>query len=176
MNQLCLNNWIWNLDLVPLASAFLLIGYIYKIHGKQLMPIENNLWFIGLLMILSVSVGTFNYINYGYVDMYSNKYGNYPLFILGAIISVYFLTLILKRFSLPQWLIYIGIYSLVYYGLHRIVIDFMFVVYSKMGIIYNGDTLICVVLACVNVLIAFLLLYPIVEFINKKTPWIIGKF
>lgn len=175
MNHFGINNWIWNLDLVPLASAFLIIGYFYKIHDRR-FAIENNLWFVGLLMVLSVSISTVNYINYGHIDMYSNKYGNYPLFIPGAIISTYFLILILKRVSLPQWLIYIGTYSLVYYGLHRILIDFMFVVYSKLGIVFDGDSLTGVCLACMNVLVAILLLYPIVEFINKKTPWLIGKF
>lgn len=67
-------------------------------------------------------------------------------------------------------------YSLIYYGLHRIIIEFMFVVYAKVGIVFNGGTMIGLMLVCVNVLVAFLLLYPVVELINKKAPWVIGKF
>lgn len=168
-------NWIWNLDLVPLASAFMIIGYFYKTQNIK-YKIEDNLWFVGLLMVLSISISTFNFINNGSVDIFSNRYGNYPLFIVGAIISTYFLILVLKRVTLPLWMIDIGIYSLIYYGLHRIIIELMFAFYAKIGIIFDGGTLTGVGLACVNVLVAFLFLYPVVEFINRKTPWIIGKF
>lgn len=170
-----IDNWIWNLDLVPLASAFLILGYLYKTRGMK-YKIEDSLWFVGLLMMLSISISTFNYINNGIVDIYTNRYGNYPLFVVGAIISTYFLILVLRHVTLPQWMIYIGMYSLIYYGLHRIVIEFVFVVYSKFGIPFDGSTLFGVMLACIDILITFLLLYPVVEFINRKTPWIIGKF
>lgn len=170
-----IDNWIWNLDLVPLASSFILLGYLYRTHGMK-YKIEDNLWFVGLLMLLSISISTFNYMNNGSVDIFSNKYGSYPLFVVGAIISTYFLILVLKRVTLPQWMIYIGMYSLIYYGLHRIIIELMFVMYSKVGIVFDGGTPTGIGLACVNVFVAFLLLYPVVEFINKKTPWVIGKF
>ena len=169
------DNWIWNLDLVPLASAFIILGYLYKTKGMK-YKIEDHLYFVGLLIVLSISISTFNYINNGSVDIFTNRYGNYPLFIIGAIISTYLLFLILKRITLPQWMIYIGMYSLIYYGLHRIIIEFMFAVYAKVGIVFNGGTMIGLMLACVNVLVAFLLLYPVVELINKKAPWVIGKF
>ena len=169
------DNWIWNFDLVPLASAFIILGYLYKTHGMK-YKIEDNLWFVGLLMVLSISISTFNYENNGSVDLFSNRFGNYPLFVVGAIISIYFLLLVLKRVTLLEWMIYIGMNSLIYFGLHRIIIEFMFVVYAKVGIIVDGGTLIGVVLAFINVLVAFFFLYPVVYFINRKTPWMIGKF
>lgn len=73
-------------------------------------------------------------------------------------------------------MIYIGMYSLVYYGLHRIVIDIMFAVYAKCGIVYDGESIVGVGLACINVIAVLLLLYPVVEFLNKKSPWLLGKF
>lgn len=170
-----INNWVWNLDLVPLASAFIIIGYCYKTYGMK-YAIEDKLWYVVILMIISISISTYNYIYNGHIDMFNNKYGSYPLFITGAIITTYILILVLKRVTLPQWMIHIGTYSLVYYGLHRIIIDLMFVIYSKTGIVFNSESILGVCLACVNVFTALLLLYPVAEFMNKKTPWLLGKF
>lgn len=176
MANLGCNNWLWNLDLVPMASVFIIIGFVYKQKNSEASPYENNLMFVGLLMILSIAISTINYIYNGQVDIKNNDYGSYPLFIVGALVSTYFLISVLKRFSLPQWMIYIGMYSLVYYGLHRIVIDIMFAVYAKCGIVYDGESIVGVGLACINVIAVLLLLYPVVEFLNKKSPWLLGKF
>lgn len=169
------NNLIWNADLVPAAAAFILIGVLFMRYRGKLIIEKNNFYIIGVF-ILAIIVNVTNYQYYSYVDMYSNLYGFYPLFLLGAILSTYFLFLVLQRITLPSWLIFIGTYSLVYYGLHRIIIEWAFIFYGKFGINYLVDQWSGVCLAVINVVMAFLFLTPLTWFLNKKAPWLLGKF
>lgn len=167
---------IWNIDLVPIATAFILVGVLYQRFNGRLL-IENKFWFIGTLLLMSIFVTTYNYISSGqFVDMFNSQYGHYPLFLIGAISATYFLILVLKKITMPQWLIYIGTYSLVYYGFHRILIELMFIAYGRLGLEFVKDAWSGVGLAILNVLVSFALIYPISIFINKRCPWLIGKF
>lgn len=166
---------IWNIDLVPVAAAFIIMGYIYKNH-VNLGKIESNKYFIFIAFLISLMVATANFLYFGHVDMFSNKYGYYPLYIIGAVMCTYFLVLLLKAIRIPQWLISIGIASILLYGLHRIIIDMVFVLYGKAGIHYTGEDITSVIIALANVAIACLLLYPAYLLICRKMPWILGKF
>lgn len=169
------NKLIWNIDLVPLASAFILIGVLFSKHKPEYL-INNNKWYWGGILVLFFAISTINYLSTGMVDMAGSKFGHYPLFILGAISASFFLFFILRNVSLPNWLLYIGIYSIVFYGLHRIIIDFMFIMYGKLGIEFIKDSWSGIFLAFLNVIIAIGFLYPISKLINRYCPWVLGKF
>lgn len=147
--------WIklaYTLDLVPACTAFIMIGILYKRHfmGHRL---ESKISVICLLAIVSLAASTCNYFNYSRVDMFSCEYGYYPLFIIGACAASFFLILTLKKLSVPQWLLYIGLYSLVFFGFHRFIIEIMFSSYGKLNITFDGESLYGVVLALINICI-----------------------
>lgn len=166
---------VWNLDLVPIAAAFLLSGLIYKKYFES--PLElNSVWSICLVTLLALAFDSINYFYFGGVDMSGRKYGMYILFVVGALLSTYALILILKRLRFPHWMLYIGTASIIYYGLHRFVIELCFIAYSKLGIAFNATAPYWIVLAIMNVVLTCIVLYPVSRFINQRAPVLIGKF
>lgn len=102
--------------------------------------------------------------------------GNYLLFVITAIIATYGLMLILKKISFPKWFLYIGISSIIFYGLHRLVIEACFISYGYVGIEFDKVSFQSLSLAILNVLIACLIIYPVSKIIDRHAPWLIGKF
>lgn len=168
-------NWIWNLDLVPMASAFIILGHFYKKAAVSMQIETNNLVMIGLFLI-SFTISTVNFIVWDRVDIWGNSYGSIPLFYLGAIAATYSLILLLKRIPSPYVLIFLGVNSLLVYGLHRMVIEICFIIWNKIGVVYDGVSIVSLFIAVCNVVLTCVLLYPFICFINKKCPWLIGKF
>ncbi len=166
---------IWNADLVLLALAFMSFGKWYK---------ESDLWkyvslnkqratcvFIGFAYIVC------SYLNFKFfdtVDWFSNAFGNPCLFIMGAIFGTLFVIEVAKK--MPATLLNaLGKNTLVFYGLHGIVIDIIYVIYNKIGIIIERGSAISFILACVSVVVSICILNPVNRFILKYCPWCLGK-
>ena len=168
-------NLIWNIDLVPMASVYIILGILYKRVSVK-WTFENNKWIAGLLFCFSLLVSTINFVVWDRVDIWGNSYGCLPLFYLGAISATYATVLLLKQISIPRMLIFLGVNSLLLYGLHRMAIEIFFIVWNKLGIPYDGISCLSLCMAVCNVLLTCVLLYPVVSFINRRCPWILGKF
>ncbi len=167
--------WIWNIDLVPIASAFVIAGMLYKQYFEAKLP-ERNVLFLIILLTLAIIICTVNYVVYGGVDMSARRYGMFPLFLVSALLLTYALILILKRGRYPRWMLDIGMSTIIYYGLHRFIIEICFVVYGKVGIAFDPLSLRWIGLAILNVIITCVAIRPISAFVNNKCPWLIGKF
>ena len=77
------SNWylIWNWDLVPVATIFILLGVLTRRH---LSEIEKylTLKFLPIAAVISIVVGLLNYKLSGYrVDLYYQQIGNHLLFL-----------------------------------------------------------------------------------------------
>lgn len=158
-----------------MASAFIILGHFYKKAAVSMQIETNNLVMIGLFLI-SFTISTVNFIVWDRVDIWGNSYGSIPLFYLGAIAATYSLILLLKRIPSPYVLIFLGVNSLLVYGLHRMVIEICFIIWNKIGVVYDGVSIVSLFIAVCNVVLTCVLLYPFICFINKKCPWLIGKF
>lgn len=97
-------NLIWNIDLVPMASVYIILGILYKRVSVK-WTFENNKWIAGLLFCFSLLVSTINFVVWDRVDIWGNSYGCLPLFYLGAISATYATVLLLKQISIPRMLI-----------------------------------------------------------------------
>ncbi len=166
---------IWNIDLVPIASAFIIFGILYRQFFESKLP-EKSVLLLMVLLISAIIISTFNYVVYGGVDMSARKYGLFPLFCAGALILTYTLILILKRTRYPHWMLYIGMNTIIYYGFHRFIIEMCFIAYGKVGLVFDASSPFWVALAILNVIITCIVVYPISAMINNKFPWFIGKF
>lgn len=100
----------------------------------------------------------------------------YFLFYPVAILCSLALICLLRQTRCLHWLLFIGANSLVYYGLHRLVIEFLFVVWGKCEVSYDGVSFLSLIISVINVIITCTILTPIVLFINKRCPWLLGKF
>lgn len=169
-------NLIWNLDLVPLCSFFMICGMLYKRYGADL-HIESSRLFVAAIVLVAISASTSNLLlTNSKVDMWGNSYGYFPLFYIGALAGTYAVILLLKHLPSSKTLLFLGFNSLVFYGLHRLVLELLFTIISKAGIPYDGATILSVCIAMLCICITVLVLWPIAKFINVRAPWVLGKF
>lgn len=165
----------WNADLAVLGMSFMSLGLWYQakadpfISNKQLrLPI------IIIAVIVHVGISWLAFIATESVDWYSNRFGNPVFFVVGACAGIFATILISKRFSLHK-LAYLGANSIVWYGLHRIIIDATFILYSKLDITIIRGSLQSLILALISVAVATVLLIPVNAILTKYFPFLIGK-
>ena len=108
------------------------------------------------------------------VDWYSNRFGNPVFFTIGACTGIFATILISKRFHFHE-LSYLGANSIVWYGLHRIIIDATFILYNKLDITIIRGSLLSLLLALISVVVATVLLIPVNAILTKYFPFLIGK-
>lgn len=165
----------WNADLAVLGMSFMSLGLWYQakadsfISNKQLrLPI------IITAVIFHVGISWSAFITTESVDWYSDRFGNPVFFIIGACTGIFATILISKRFSLHR-LAYLGANSIVWYGLHRIIIDATFILYNKLNITIIRGSLLSLILALISVAVATVLLSPVNAILTKYFPVLIGK-
>lgn len=165
----------WNADLVLIGLAFMNFGkYIHEIELMKKIQ-KKNLLLGSMLLLLCVCFSGYNYFYFGKVDWYSNQYGNVWLYLVSAFSGVFATIFLLSRIKCKSLAI-LGRNSLIFYGLHRLIIDnLVYVVYPKLRLQVNGETIISLILAIVNVLIAIIVLGIFNYFVMKYIPCCIGK-
>lgn len=169
------NKWLpWCTDEVIFATPIFLWGYLIKIFDKS--DIFINIKFSPLYIVASIMLNVINLkINEDifYVNMWKLHFGILPLFYLSALLAIFAMISIAKKIKTFSWLKYIGRNSLVYYGLHSILIAFFAHFIRKIFI----DSSFIYLLICVSETILISVLMTIVNIIIIKTPLcvLIGK-
>lgn len=135
-------NWalVWNWDLVPAATVFLLLGFLCK---ENLPKIEMVLkaWYLPIAGILCVAIGLLNYKLSGNlrVDLYYEHIGNHFLFYISAICGIWATLIFFKVIPEWGWLKSIGQKTLIYYGVHSpIVLVLVEKLVTSISTKYNG--------------------------------------
>ena len=135
------SNWylIWNWDLVPVATIFILLGVLTRRH---LSEIEKylTLKFLPIAAVISIAVGLLNYKLSGYrVDLYYQQIGNHLLFYISAIAGIWATIALFKLIPEVEWFKSIGKKTLIYYGVHSpIVLVLVEKLVSALSTKYNG--------------------------------------
>lgn len=167
---------LWNADLAVLGMGFISSGIWYRNAADDFidkrclrLPIV-----FGVLLFHVVAAYLAFSLSGGSVDWYNNRFGNPLLFAVAAVVGTLTSVLISKKLKL-RILTYIGENSIVWYGLHRVVIDATFIIYNKLGIVIERGSLLSVVLATVSTALAVLLLVPVNVILTRYFPFLIGK-
>lgn len=103
----------WGLDVVPISSLFIWIGYTFKSNEccKKNAVMKYKIIVVGFLLInISMCLLNINVIGKG-VDMYYMRYGNPIYYILASIFGILFIVFICKT-----WLDHINIFILQFIG------------------------------------------------------------
>ena len=110
---------IWNIDLVPVAMIFILLGLWTKNNLHRLEKYFSA-YFLPVGGILTVLVGGVNYRLSGnqIVDLYYQQIGNHFLFYLAAISGIWSVLIFFKTIPESSILKSIGQKTLIYYGVH----------------------------------------------------------
>jgi len=163
----------WNADLAILAMAFMSLGKWCR-EQKIIEKVRLMRYSLAICIIITFCVSAVNYIYFDRVDLYNDAFGNPILFMTAALTGTLAVVLI-SMMTDNRILIELGKNSLIYYGLHRIIIDLMFVVYGKMGIQIDNASWSAVGFAIISVFVAIVILTPVKYLVLKYIPWCLGK-
>ena len=165
----------WNIDLAVLGVAFLCLGKaFYMLCPNFSSPKTIHVLLIALIGILWLTTSWINFHYWGKTDWYSNQFGNPLLFPIAAVSGTLFLVSVCHYINIPV-ISFIGRNSLVFYGLHRIIIDNLYVMLGKIGMQQSNETIGYFIISLMVVISAVLILVPINYIILKFLPWCIGK-
>lgn len=167
------NDLPWNADLAILAASVLLFG-VYCRESHCLNSITCKWWAGCVSFAICIVLSTIQVHFYGAVDWYSNAFGNPLVFCLSAISGTIAVVCFSSKIQI-QALQELGKNSLVYYGLHRIIIDLSFALYGKTGIHVTSGTPSAFFWAMISVALAIIVLTPFNLVVNKLAPWALGK-
>lgn len=163
----------WNIDLSFLAVGFMCFGKFYG-SSQSLMNKKTSALLMASLVAVWLLSSWINFRFFGRVDWFYNAFGNPLLFMISAV-SGTLVTINLSKLINIEILSKLGENSLIYYGLHRIVIEILIVVYGKIGINLQSNRIEDYLLSVVGVLLTILLLTPVNMFVMKYCPWCMGK-
>lgn len=110
---------IWNIDLVPVAMIFILLGVWTKNNLHQLEK-YFSVYFLPVGGLLTLLIGGINYRLSGKqtVDLYYQQIGNHLLFYIAAISGIWSVLIFFKTLPESSIMKSIGQKTLIYYGVH----------------------------------------------------------
>lgn len=159
---------IWSIDVALVAIAFIGFGYIAK-NSNMIDKIDNYLYLI-ILMIINITIGLMN----TKINMYWGRYGNHFMFYIAAISGLLTVIIISKKIDCSKILEFVGQNTFIYLGIHQYVIfSVLNRVISK--VFSNSNDLTLIFIAFFYVIFTLIVLYPVIKFLNRYCPFIIGK-
>lgn len=164
----------WNADLTILGTAFMCLGQWCKNSKCFTTYFAKPKMLLCLGVVVCLIASALNYKYFTKVDWYSDCWGNPILFVIAAISGI-IAVISISMLKNNKILVAVGKNSLMYYGLHRIVIDLMFVVYGKLGIEITNTSWSAVGFAMIDVLVSICVITPFNLFILKYMPWCLGR-
>lgn len=110
---------IWNIDLVPVAMIFILLG-VWTKNNLHRLEKYFSVYFLPVVGVLTVLIGRMNYRLSGnqIVDLYYQQIGNHFLFYLAAISGIWSVLIFFKTLPESSIMKSIGQKTLIYYGVH----------------------------------------------------------
>ena len=164
---------IFSFDEVFYAFPLFLFGYIFRylnLYEKLLVAKYSTLYLVlgGFFCVLNLIINQ----NLRYINMFKCHFGNIILFYLTAFFAAFFVLSVCKIINKISILNYVGKNSLIYYGLHMTIFQFIF---HFLQPIFDGSTLLFF-LFCIISTVVVMLLATIVNIIFTKTKlcWLMG--
>jgi fucose 4-O-acetylase-like acetyltransferase len=166
--------WYWSADLVPIALAYLSVGYAVRGSGcfdgrycsAALLP---------LVLGINIAIGALNYRLGGFPDLFACNMGNPVLYYVAATCGCWASIIVARRLAGVRLLAYYGRNTLVVYAFQNsllipIALDMVDFVVSH-GIVLDYHV--------AKWLLAFLLVMlmscAMVEVVNRWFPWLLGR-
>lgn len=165
----------WNADLAILGAGFMALGkWASAVNVLECKSKAAIICQMLLALAVCVVCSYFNLKCYCYVDWLRCQFGHPLLFIVSAVACIVFTVRLSELYSscFVSWL---GANTLCFYGFHRIIIDYSFGVYNKLGIVAPKGSAAEFALALTRVALAVALLTPVCLFLLKHAPWSLGR-
>lgn len=144
-------------------------GVCPKLSTNRIWRKHSVITNIIALIIFAISV----YVNFRYigesVDLYSCRLGSYPLFFISAFTGIYISVGFAKLFQKIRLLNFLGQNSMIIYPLQYLLI--LPIGKPLESVVMNGF-----VRNIIHTIIILVILMPIINIINRRCIWMIGKF
>lgn len=166
----------FELNTAFIAIGFYFCGYFWKNKLEELFKsIIKNKKIKSLIILVSLTiVFILSEVNQG-IDMYSENYNNYLLAYICAILGSFAIYLIADLIAKNKLLEFIGANTLIIMCIHepikRVVIEILHILTNISEEILRTNIIYIIIITT----ILMMMMFPIILFINKKTPFLIGK-
>jgi len=165
----------YELSIVFGTSFFIIAGNFIKKYLSKINTLKNNYKFVICLFFLSIGffLSTLN----GRVDMNSMKFNNDYLFIASSLFSICGFILLFSLLPVVKSLMYVGKNSLIILCLHILVGGAILFIIK--GWIIDTTTLNGIssfIIVFLTVVFQIIILIPIINLINNRFPYMLGKF
>ncbi|MBR6033908.1 MAG: acyltransferase family protein [Clostridia bacterium] len=166
--------FIWSSDIVPIALAFMIFGYLYKINKEKIKSFINNFDMLLVVFAINAIITYINYKYYGVVDLFYCKIGNYFLFMIAAITGIILTMMVSNKISSSNVLEYIGKNTFIFYFFHyQIVFKICNLILDLLkSIIPINDNIRFYSTIILSTIICSIIAYVI----NKFFPFLMGKW
>ncbi|MDU1279228.1 MAG: acyltransferase family protein [Clostridium sp.] len=180
-----------------LLITFSIIGYLDSLYGKIRLPFGLNIAITGVVFLgigyLAKQSNVIEKIKYStrvkittisflitllisqmnnVIKMYDNYYGNYFYFYVASICGIITWTNVSYMINNNKLLSYIGKNTFLILALHPKFIQALNLIFKKI-LNFNIDN--SILFSILYMVIIFVLLTPLINFVNKHLPFIIGK-
>lgn len=160
----------WCIDVLGITLLFLYIGYVMRI--KNILAKLNTYKYVSIIILLVINI-IFANMNYQYlnmqVDLYYNLVGNYVYYYIASIAGTLIFMMIFYQKRKIITLEYIGVNSMVYYTLHSVLYETIWIYIMENKIIVNFYY------CPLFIIIILIVLFPITYIINHFFPFVLGK-
>lgn len=167
-----------HLDTAFIVSFFVAVGFLCRDYLKN-NDIPNWLFFLSLFLYPICTVLNYNFTGRS-VEIYENFVGNYFYFFFASFSGIIIVLKCLKTsFGLSKILIFLGNNSLCVYALHKflqIPIQFSLLFCFKLLGLSQDNMCIMFLFSLGSTAVILLLLKPVIDAINIKFSWILGRF
>lgn len=180
---LCIIGYIWSVPEVYIPwridTAFMCVLFVYIGYAIRNVEAIRNFVLskkgLGIFSILYLMLGIFSYLKYGWKNMDVNRtmYYNFILCFAMIIVGIVVLFGIGKLINKNKILEFVGQNTLAYFIFHTFFFKFAVRVLNRIKI-YDilNYSISCAILASI---IAMILMVPLIMFINKYCPMLVGK-
>ncbi len=104
----------WNIDLYPIATFYLFVGYVLR-----RVKLRWDWYFLPISMSINAVCILLNQMISGEnLELFRMQYGCFPITLIGSIAGVYMVFWI-SYWKQVKWITYIGKNSMLYFGLHQ---------------------------------------------------------
>lgn len=167
----------WNLHNALICSFFFWLVQALRRSRINDKLVKGN----AVLFLVALAANVISLAANTTIDVYGRQYGNFWLFGLGAIgggISVLCFCVWLERLAVvKKTLVYLGMNTIPIMAFHqhpgnRIVEEFFG---RAFGLVYKNNVFSTNIEAFVYTACVILLCVPVIEFVNRFAPWMVGK-
>lgn len=172
----------WAVETALTGLLFFLLGYV-SCHAfaelfDRMTAGRMLLVWLAVTMFCSWATRTFDCTN---LDIYANQYGSYPLYLMGAVAGILMAVTLCKSLALVaaknvgRVLDYVGRNSLVFYCFNQLALAVVLEILQTCGLFRGELNLAWQSAGIIIVAIACCLCVPLVVFVNRFVPGVLGK-